>query len=161
MASYRGFASVKVNIKGLEDVMKKLDEVEPKVSRALFRPALNRVGKFWVAEMKGHVPVDSGDLKDSIIARVKTTKSASGKGIQGVVEVGPGYDPNYTPSSGKNPSSTTQNPGVYGMFVEFGLKKKRYRKHPFARPTFDTTSEQAEKVFGDVLRDGFERAMKE
>jgi hypothetical protein len=46
------------------------------------------------------------------------------------------------------------------MFVEFGLKKKIYPKHPFLRPTFDSTKEQVVDVFADTLRNGLADALK-
>jgi HK97 gp10 family phage protein len=136
-------------------IAEKLMEIEPKIARSLLRKALKAVGTFWVDAIKSRVPVVSGDLKNSIVAMVRTRKAkAATVGLPtGSVEVGPGY----APVSGKH---GPQNPGVYGMFGEFGLHAKKYLKNPFIRPTFDSTAEQAVQVFADVLKDGFEDAAK-
>jgi hypothetical protein len=61
----------KVDLSGLEG---RLIELGPKLARKGMRKALSQVGKFWVGEVKSRVPVDLGDLKDSVIARVSTKK---------------------------------------------------------------------------------------
>ena len=129
----------KVDLSGFEG---KLIELGPKLARKGMRKALTQVGKFWVGEVKSRVPVDSGDLKDSVIARVSTKKG----GNAGRVSVGPGY-------SGKG----KQDPGVYGMFVEFPMKNRpKYPTQPFMRPTFDATAEKAMQLFADTLKESLE-----
>ena len=136
----------KVDLSGFEG---KLIELGPKLARKGMRKALTQVGKFWVGEVKSRVRVDSGDLKESVIARVKTKKNDNA----GVVSVGPGYGKN----KGKS-GDTSQDPGVYGKFVEFGTKKMRAR--PFMRPTFDTTADKAVQMFADVLKEALEGSGK-
>jgi hypothetical protein len=81
-------------------------------------------------------------LKDSVIARVRTQKGGSA----GKVSVGPGY-------GGKG----SQDPGVYGMFVEFPMKKRpKYPTQPFMRPTFDATAEKAIGLFADTMKEALE-----
>lgn len=144
--------TTKVNLNGIGD---KLLELEPKISRKLLRRALKEVGKFWVEAVKQHVPVLLGDLKNSITSIVRTRKGKGGVGLPtGAVEVGPGYAPR---TDGKKNS---QGPGIYGMFVEFGLNAKKYKKQPFMRPTFDSTAEQAVNIFADTMQAGFEDAIK-
>ncbi|SNS77733.1 phage protein, HK97 gp10 family [Granulicella rosea] len=99
----------------------------------------------WVDEMKSRVPVDTGGLRDSIKAKVSSRggkNSASAK-----VSVGPTYD---TKTAKKN-GAPSQQPGVYGMFVEFGTKDAKAT--PFMRPTFDATTDKAVEIFANVIRE--------
>jgi HK97 gp10 family phage protein len=128
-------------------IAEKLQSLEPKIVRRSFRKALKAVGTFWVAEMKAKVPVLEGDLQNAIWARV-STRTRSKKGVKspaGKVEVGPRLDARRT--DGKK----SVGPGVYGMWVEFGLKKKEYPAKPFARETYDSTADKAVTMFADIL----------
>jgi|GEM_PF-3988194 len=154
MANRNGFA-VKVDIKGLGDCVDKMRELGPKLARKGLRRALNKVGDFWVPEVQSRVPVHSGDLKNSIRKAVKTRKDKTGE-ISGTVWVGPAADAPRT--DGKD----SVGPGVYGMWVEFGLKKKKkYPAQPYMRPTLDATGDKAVKLFGDTLKDVLEEIAKE
>lgn len=112
----------------------------------------------WVDEVKSHVPVLEGDLKESIHAVVRTRKASDKtEGLPtGSVTVGPCYG---TPRSDGRHSVP---PGVYGLWVEFGVKSKsRYPKQPFMRPAFDATVDTAINAFADTLRAGLADALKE
>ena len=76
-----------VNLHGLEQDLK---EVGPKIGRRLFRKALKSVGQLWVEDLKFRVPVDEGDLRESIAASV--TVRNKGKLTVGAVTCGPSYD---------------------------------------------------------------------
>jgi HK97 gp10 family phage protein len=135
--------TVKVDLSGLEG---KLIELGPKLARKGMRKALSQVGKYWVGEVKSRTPVDSGDVKDSVIARVSTKKG----GTEGKVSVGPGY-------TGKG----SQDPGVYAKFVEFPMKARpKYPTQPFMRPTFDATADKAVEIFAASLKEALEGSGK-
>jgi HK97 gp10 family phage protein len=145
-------------VTGLEGVRDGLLSLEDKIARRLLRTALKNVGNFWVEAAKSHCPVDSGDLRDSIAAKVSTRKGkAKTLGLPtGSVTVGPMFG-----TGGRSDGKKSVPAAVYGMFVEFGLRnKKRYPKHPFLRPTFDSTKETVVEVFADTLRNGLEGAIK-
>lgn len=148
---------VTCKVTGLQGVCEKMLSIEPKIARKLLRKSLKNVGAFWVDAVKSHVPVLRGDLKDSIIAKVSTRKGkAETSGLPtGIVTVGPGYGVKRSDNKKSVP------PGVYGMWVEFGLHAKRYKKEPFMRPAFDSTGQQAVDVFADTLRNGLEDALKD
>jgi HK97 gp10 family phage protein len=103
--------------------------------------------------VKEKVPVHLGDLKESIMYKVRTRKGS--KAVPNVptgsVEVGPGY----------TQGTKGRSPGVYGMFVEFGLNARKYLKHPFLRPTFDSTSDKVIQVFADAMQEGLKDVVKE
>jgi HK97 gp10 family phage protein len=99
--------------------------------------------------MKSRVPVDTGSLRDSIIKQVKTKKDKNGE-VSGSVTVVPEYT-----------SLGSQDPGVYAMFVEFGVTRRpNYPAQPFARPTLDATGDKAVKLFADTLKDVLEEIAK-
>jgi HK97 gp10 family phage protein len=139
---------VKVNLNGVAEA---LQDLEPRITRKLLRRALTAVGAMWIDEVKQRVPVKLGDLRDSIIAKVRTRKAKKGgDGLpSGSVDVGPGMIP-------RSDDKESVGPGIYGMFVEFGLKNKDYPSEPFLRPTFDSTTEKAVQVFADSLKDNLE-----
>ena len=148
MANRNGF-SVKVDIKGLGDTVKTMRELGPKLARKGLRKSLRAVGDYWIPEMKSRVPVDTGSLRDSVIRQVKTKRDKNGE-VSGTVTVGPEY-------TGKG----SQDPGVYAMFVEFGVRSKaKYPAQPFARPTLHATGDKAVKLFADTLKDVLEEIAK-
>jgi HK97 gp10 family phage protein len=141
--------TVTVDLHGLEEDLTRLG---PKIAKRLFRKALRAVGEAWVEQVKSAAPVDEGGLRDSIDYVIKT----SPRDDFGVVTVGPTYDSKNL----KSGASTSESPGVYGMFVEFGLKVKKYTMHPFMRPTFDGSADRIIQLFADNLRDDLEEAVK-
>lgn len=151
MANKNGL-SVKVDIKGLDGVVEKMRELGPKLARRGMRKALTKVGDYWVDEVQSRVPVSSGDLKDSIVKKVTTRKDKNGE-VGGTVSVGPRYD-----------GRGSQSPGVYGMFIEFGVKSSksplRAEGQPFMRPTFDSTKETAVEIFSKTLKNVLEEIAK-
>jgi HK97 gp10 family phage protein len=146
--------SVTVKVSGLREVEERLIAAGPKIARGIFKQALWAVGDMWVAEASSRVPVLTGDLRDSIAAEVLIKKQ--GKVHVGSVTVGPAINTKESRSDGRN----SVGPGVYGMWVEFGLKKKPYPKQPFLRPTFDATADKAVTMFADTLKAGLDDVMR-
>ena len=148
--------SVTVKVTGLENVVQKMREVGPKISRGLIRQALKDVGEMWVERAQAEAPEDDGDLIDSIKAKV-TTRAENKDGAAnipvGAVEVGPTMTRR---SDGKD----SVGPGIYGMWVEFGLKHKKYPKNPFMRRTYDATAEKAVDLFAETLANGLDEALQ-
>lgn len=131
--------TVKVDLQGLEQ---KLHDLGPKIAKRTLRKSLKAVGTMWVDAVKARAPKDSGDLANSISMKMRTRPNDE----SGSVTVGPAY-------TGKG----SQDPGVYGMFVEFGLKNKQmYPRQPFLRPAFDATAEKAIEVFAETMKNNLE-----
>lgn len=128
-------------------IVEQLQSLEPKIVRRSFRKALRKVGLFWQAEMKAKVPVLLGDLQKSIWIKVSTrTRTKKGeKSPAGSVTVGPRLDAKR--SDGKK----SVGPGIYGYWVEYGLKTKQYPAQPFARPVYDATVDRAVQIFAETL----------
>ncbi len=142
----------RVNLDGLED---KLKELGPKLARKALRKAVKSAGELWVSEMKSRVPVDTGNLRESIGLKVQTGAEA-GHGFA-KVSVGPMFD-TADLVKGEDKGDSSQNPGIYGMFVEFGTKNAH--PEPFMRPTFDATADQVVEKFVSALRDDLESIVK-
>lgn len=145
--------SVTVKVKGLEGVNAALNELGAKLARQSLRKGLRVVGAFWQGEVARLAPIgsvkdgdaDPGELKDSIGFKVKTRGSEKkGSPASGYVLVGPQWTKG---------AKRTESPGLYGMFVELGLKTKKYTMHPFMRPAFDSTSDKAIALFAKTLKD--------
>lgn len=136
-----------VDLHGTEE---ELIAVGPRIAKRLLRRALRVVGQLWVADVKAHVPVNTGALRDSIDFKIRTNSREDG----GSVTVGPTY------TSGKT-GGQSQSPGLYGMFVEFGVKSRaNYPAQPFMRPTFDATADSIIELFAAKLREDLEEAVK-
>ena len=146
MNNYKNAINIGVTV-DRGSIAEKLQSLEPKIVRRSFRKALKAVGTFWVAEMKAKVPVLDGDLRNAIAMKINTrTRTRKGvKSPSGKVEVGPRLD--YPRSDGKK----SVGPGVYGRFIEFGLKRKVFPAQPFARPVYDATADKAVQMFADIL----------
>jgi len=140
--------TVKVDFGGIAE---KLDELGPKLARKALRKGVTAVGNMWVTEMKSRVHVDSGDLRDSIAKKVTTTKK--GDALSARVVVGPTYD-----SKNGKPGDSSQSPGTYALFEEFGTKSMP--ASPFMRPTFDSTAEKAVQLLADTLRSDLDEVVR-
>jgi len=120
-------------IKGLEDLIKKLnalpDNLEKKVIRAAVRQGANVIKE----KAKSYVPVDEGTLRDSI----KVSGSRAQKGII-AFRIRP------TKKKGKGKSV------FYGRFQEFGTSKMA--AHPFMRPAYDEAGEDVLNKVIDTIK---------
>jgi HK97 gp10 family phage protein len=133
-------------VKGIKELELRLRSIGPKLAKKTMRGALRAVGKFWVEDVKGRVPVDTGDLQSSIAGTVRIRRA--GKGAIGTVTVGPRFDKKST----NRPGDMSQSPGVYGQFVEFGTDKMAAQ--PFLRPAFDATADRVIELFAEKMREG-------
>jgi hypothetical protein len=147
--------TVRVDLHGLEE---ELLAIGPRIAKRLLRRALRSVGRAWVDIVKSFAPTGDvvkakqgpeytpGGLKACIDFKVVTNSSETA----GTVTVGP------TNVKG----GPKRSPGVYALFVEFGLKAKEFAMHPFMRPAFDGSAERIIQLFADGLREDLEEAVK-
>jgi HK97 gp10 family phage protein len=143
-----------VEIKGLAELHKLLQELPAKVEANVMRGGLRAAGKVIEEEAKRLAPVDRGDLRDSIRASVRIQRR---KGlVEGTVKAG-----------GKK--------AWYARLVEFGTAAHLIRpknrkslffaalareevshpgaqKKPFMRPAFDSKAREAIKAMADYIR---------
>lgn len=170
-------------ISGLEDVLRRLDQIPLALSREVARDALQEAGEIIQAAAEASAPRKTGELAEDIVVQVRV----SGDFRNNRVVVGPGYDGSAVKTrkrgryAGKADSSTL--PGIYGGFVErghgmagyswksrFGSAKQRRRTgrqiefgshdvppHPWLKPAFDASSAEATQVLIDRTREALDR----
>lgn len=63
---------------GISDLFKNLDSLPVKVEKKLFRKGLKQIADNLVTEAKSYVPVQTGNLRDSIKALVSLRKNKGG-----------------------------------------------------------------------------------
>lgn len=141
--------TVKVDLHGVEEDLLKIG---PRIAKRLLRKAMKAVAVVAVEQIKALVPVDSGDLRESIGYTIKTKQSSD----SAVLLIGPTFDKTAI----KKGAGTTSSPGVYGMFVEFGVKAHKYTFKPYMRPTFDINADRWIQVFAENLKEDLEEAVK-
>lgn len=136
---------VVVNIQGLKEIEDALAAAGPKLARSAVRKALHAGGQVFLNRAKTLAPVlatatpqrKPGELRDAIaeVDRMDARKQ------RGRARIGLKY--------GKKGS---QDPGVYGLFVEFGTKNMAAQ--PYMRPAYDEAKQEAESVFTAEIRAG-------
>jgi HK97 gp10 family phage protein len=134
---------VTVKIEGLEKVQAALTQAGPRLVRSTLHKALAAGGQVFLEAAQARCPVlaeatanrQPGELRDAIAGFTVTNERRQ----SGLSRVGLKYE-------GRGP----QDPGVYGLFVEFGTKNMAAR--PYMRPAFDTAQEQAAEAFIDEFR---------
>ena len=117
---------VKVELNGLQDVLKTLARVKKAASSKILRKAAGAASKILVKEVKARVPVDTGLTRKSIGRRVKTYRKSGTV----VALVGPrtGF---ADPNTGHDPVKTAH-------LAEFGTEHSA--PSPFMRPAADAAS---------------------
>ena len=136
---------ITVKIEGLKEIEDALAQAGPKLARGAVRKALKKGGAVFLGRAKALAPVlakatpqrKPGELRDAIaeVDRMDARKQ------QGRARIGLKYG-----KKGK------QDPGVYGLFVEFGTKDTHAQ--PYMRPAYDEGRRAAESVFTEELRAG-------
>lgn len=137
-----------VKIEGLKEIEDALAAAGPKLARGAVRKALKAGGTVFLNRAKALAPILTeatprrrpGELRDAIAEVEKMNPRLQ----TGRSRVGLKYD--------KKAKKGTEDPGVYGLFVEFGTKKMA--AHPYMRPAYDEAKKEAESVFTAEIRAG-------
>lgn len=148
----------KVRIEGareLEGVLKKLG---PRVAKKVVLGALRSGGNIIRREAKRLVPVESGELRDSIIVASERQR----KRTTGNVVIGPRKGVNYghLVEFGTAPHTiTVKDAKSLGESGQFGtvVHHPGAVAHPFLRPAFDAKGDEALNKVGEMLGRGVER----
>lgn len=143
---------IDVQITGTINLKRELDNFSQRTIYKIMKPALEAVGELFKDAVKANCnfgDFSNGGLRESIdyVANSQPAKS------QGVVRIGP----TYTKPHGK---ASSTSPGVYGRFVEFGLKTRKYPRQPFMRPAFDANADKSMEVFRDKVLEGINTRLK-
>ena len=109
--------ALRFEIVGEKELIKQFEKLEDDMRNAVVNNAIDKAGDAVMADAKANVPVDTGELRDSI----EKTLRQGNKG--GVVEVG------------SNIGSSAQAHGYYAFFVEYGTSKMPPK--PYLRPALD------------------------
>lgn len=153
------------NITGLDETLKALRALPRAISGkngGPLRRALFAAAKVVKAEVMQAAPVRTGLLKGSIATfrdRHPEQIGANEHYTIGIRKQRKKFRENYRNGRlgriGK--SYTTLGASFYGKFVEFGTSKMA--AHPFMRPAFEATKQQAVTAFEDALRKEVDKAV--
>lgn len=143
-----------LEVKGLADLQRALQDLPVKIERNVMRGAVNAGGQVFRKEARAGVPVKSGDLRNSI--RVSVRVSTKAGRIDGTVKAG-------------------DRKAFYAHMVEFGTQRHVIkarkggmlniggrlvsqvdhpgaRAKPFMRPAFDKAGQASITAFADYIR---------
>jgi HK97 gp10 family phage protein len=155
---------MKLEIKGLAELSRRLKALPPEIAGKNGGPLRKAIGRAAVViqnEAKKRVPVDTGVLKDNIVA-ARNRKSA--QGTEGYyVEVRRksrrfGNTRRNRQKGRVGQSYTYDGQAYYGMMVELGTQ--HMRAQPFLRPAFEAKKEEAATVFRMELSKAIDAAVR-
>lgn len=165
---------IDVQVTGTLNLKKELDDFSGSIQRRIIRPALEKVGAYFVGVIQENIhPAHDTDgvLKGSI---GYSRPTVSVRAQQGRILIGP----RMMGSAHHDLNSATTDPGIYALWVEYGLKNPReagkrsgkkdkkagqvpnFTPQPFMRPAFDQGAETAIEVFRDAVNEGIESRQK-
>jgi len=124
--------SVEVNLFGMDELMKKLEEMGNKAGR-IQNNALKTAAETVLESAKDKVPVDTGKLKDTLgISKVKTKDGAK------YIEVGI--------TKGDNSDI------YYGKFIEWGTSQRPAT--PYLQPAYEENIKNINEIIKQELKEG-------
>lgn len=168
-------------VRGLAELGRRLDRVPLALSRTVARDGLQAAGEVIQDAAEGSAPRKSGELAEDIIVVVHISSNfADNRVLVGPGYPGPGGLKTRKRGKYAGRADSTTSPAVYGKFVEtghgmpgyswasrFGSAKQRHRTgrqielgshdvppHPWLKPAFDSSVDQAVDVLADHTRDG-------
>ncbi|MCB1928285.1 MAG: HK97 gp10 family phage protein [Rhodocyclaceae bacterium] len=119
---------------GLDDVLKRLEQVAEKVAKKALSKATRKGGNVIRKAAIANAPVDSGDLRKHIALRLKVKPGAI-----------------YCRVGVKGGAKKKDGTPYYWRFVEFGTV--RQPAQPFMRPALDNTATTVLQTVVGTLRD--------
>jgi len=117
-----------IRVSGLKDIQKVLDRLPAKIEKRVHKNGLRAAARVIAKDAKDRVPVDQGDLKDSIV--VKTQRKRIVVGFE-------------------KPTSRRAHLTEYGT--------KHAKAQPFMRPALDAKGPEAIKKAGEIMGRAVER----
>lgn len=144
-----------VIISGDKRLQSLLGGLEEKVQKKLVRHALRESAKIVRDAAKVLVPVDTGELRDSLKVQAMPRK----KNKIGIQVVASDETLNKGLKQAKKSGAAFSGTVFYGAFVELGTSKMQAR--PFLRPALDQNRQRCLNVFADDIRDSVEEAENE
>lgn len=135
---------IHIKIDGAQELTQALKALDRSVARKLIRTAFKRAGALILDKAKINAPVDTGALKDSLIAKVSFRK--------GMVKV------DIITKGAKDKETLNQGDQFYAAFVELGTSKQPPR--PFLRPALKDSESQVKNLIIESLREGIAEVLK-
>ena len=141
-----------VEIQGLDELAETMARIPAKFQKRIQRVALKAGAEVVEAEMVAICPVapkashkyaKPGELRDAIGITTKVDKE-----LTGVALVGPKYS-NKGDVSKAGKKETSQDPGVYVQWVEYG--RAGMEPEPFMRPAYARTKDTAVEAYAKVV----------
>jgi len=137
-------AASEVEVIGLEDIKKVLEELAPKHARNLSRAMVHGMASETAKEAKKRVPKKTGRLRKAI--KAKRRRGKPGQPVSDVIV-----------ESGKN----AKNDGFYWRFVEFGTGGPVPQpEQPFLRPAKDMIQSNMPKIVEEQFTKKLAAAVK-
>ena len=134
---------MKFEFTGGRELSQALQQLPHKIENKVLRKALRQGGNILLKKARSLAPVKTGALRRGIKLRI----DLRGKPPAAIINV-------RIPGKGKKKGGGP----YYSPFIELGTKY--LDAHPFLRPAFDSTKEQALEKFLTVLDDGIEEQAK-
>lgn len=130
-----------VEIKGLEELIKKLTSIPNKLEKKVIRSAVRQGANVIKSKAQEYVPVDKGELKKSI-------KVSGARSKPGVIAF------RIRPVGSKKKGISV----FYGRFQEFGTSKMAAQ--PFMRPAYDEAGDDVINVVIDTIKSKLDEGVK-
>lgn len=168
-----------VNVKGLSELQKFLDELPVKMERTIMRSALREGAKVILEEAKSNVAVKNGYLRDSLRVRTRSkrgvvTASITSEGVEPrnipiwieygtnahLIKVQEDEKPTRMTRHGpRKLSMKTLNKMINrnslvigGRFIGPVVSHPGAKPMPFMRPALDSKAQEALKAVGDAIK---------
>jgi HK97 gp10 family phage protein len=128
-------------VDGVEEVVRKLQSIEPKLQKQALRKAVREGAKVIQREAEANVPVDTGQLREAI--KIRAPKKRKKGRISTLVQVGKGDFRGDT---------------FYGAMIEYGTSKMPAR--PFMTPAYESKGEAAKNVAVAEIEKALDRIIR-
>jgi HK97 gp10 family phage protein len=148
---------VQIKVEGLAELAKALKALPPEISGKNGGPLRKAIGRAAVVirdDARRRAPVDTGNLRDNIIAarRRKSPPGTEGYYIEVRRKRRKYANTRANRRKGRaGMSYETMGEAYYGMFVELGTEKElgtaRMQAQPFLRPAFESKKVEAVETF--------------
>lgn len=143
-----------VGLKELGDTLRLLDNA---MERKIVQTAARAGAKVIRDEVELRAPRDTGELARNVTVKAyRVSRDGSFKVLVGV---------KYVRKNAAKGAKSTEAPGAYAFWVEFGRPGKsghtHQAAHPFIRPGFDAKKDEAARVFGDKVMEGIRTELRQ
>jgi len=132
---------VKIEITGADDIIKALDELGSKVEKKILRQAMRKGLKPLLDEAKSRAPVDTGNLRDSLVIRAAKSRKRGTIALE--------VRPNERKFDGEH---------YYPAQVEYGTSDTE--PNPFMAEAFSSAGETAKDVALDEIKRGIHEIVR-